>query len=75
MNTNIKTAGGINHVISQLHIKQIIDQNYFEHLKREVNYGRIIGFRHLAEVLLAYGTIGAENYSNIMEYSKRFGEY
>lgn len=75
MIANVKTRGGINHVISQLHVKQIIDQNYFEHLKREVNYGRIVGFRHLAELLLSYGTIGPDNYSKIMEYSKRFGEY
>ena len=75
MITNVKTKGGINHVISQLHVKQIIDQNYYAHLKREINYGRIEGFRHLAELLLAYGTIGPQNYHNIMEYSKRFGEY
>ena len=75
MNQNPKVRGGINHVISQLHVKNIIDENYFEHLKREVNYGRIVGFRHLTELLLAYGTIGPQNYFNIMEYSKRFGEY
>jgi hypothetical protein len=75
MNENPKVRGGMIHVASQLHIKQIIDENYFEHLKREINYGRIVGFRHLAELLLAYQTIGPQNYSNIMEYSKRFGEY
>jgi len=75
MIANVKTRGGINHVISQLQIKGFIDQNYAEWLKREINYGNIVGFRHLAELLAAYGTIGPQNYSNIMEYSKRFGEY
>jgi len=72
---NVKVRGGINHVISQLNIKQIIDNDYADHLRREINYGRITGFRHLAELLLAYGTIGQKNYSAIIEYSKRFGTY
>lgn len=75
MNQNIKIQGGISHIISQLNIKQIIDNDYADHLRREINYGRITGFRHLAELLLAYGTITEINYSKIMEYSKRFGEY
>jgi hypothetical protein len=75
MNQNIKVQGGISHIISQLNIKQIIDNDYADHLRREINYGRITGFRHLAELLLAYGTIGPENYSSIIEYSKRFGSY
>jgi hypothetical protein len=75
MNQNIKVQGGISHIISQLNIKQIIDNDYADHLRREINYGRITGFRHLAELLLAYGTIGQQNYSAIIEYSKRFGTY
>lgn len=70
---NAKTSGAINHVISQLHTKGIIDDNYRDYLKREIGYGRIVGFRHLAEFLLACRTIGDENYNRIMEYGKRFG--
>lgn len=75
MNDNVKTRGGINHVISQLTIKQIITETDAEHLKREIGYGRIVGFRHLAEWLLAWQFIGTHNYSQIMQYAKKFGEY
>lgn len=70
---NPKTAGAIQHVISLLHTKEIIDENYREHLKREIARGRIVGFRHLCEYLLACNTIGLENYNRIMDYGKRFG--
>lgn len=70
---NPKTAGAIQHVISSLHTKGIIDDNYRDHLKREIAYSRIVGFRHLAEYLLANRTIGLENYDAIMDYGKRFG--
>jgi hypothetical protein len=71
--TNAKTAGAIQHVISSLHAKGIIDDNYRDNLKREIGYRNIVGFRHLAEYLLANRTIGTENYDAIMEYGKRFG--
>lgn len=70
---NPKTAGAIQHVITSLHTKGIIDDNYRDYLKREIAYRRIEGFRHLAEFLLACRTIGIENYNAIMEYGKRFG--
>lgn len=75
-NDNIKTRGGFYHVLSQLTIKGIIDQNYQDHLKREYNWGRIIGFGHLAEYLAAVGTITADghNYHQIINYGKKFGE-
>jgi hypothetical protein len=44
-------------------------------LKREIGYGRIVNFRHLAEWLLAWGFIDAGNYDRIIEYGKKFGEY
>jgi hypothetical protein len=75
MNTNVKTRGGLNHVISQLTIKNLITENDAEHLKREIGYGRIVNFRHLAEWLLAWGFIDAGNYDRIIEYGKKFGEY
>jgi hypothetical protein len=75
MNTNVKTRGGINHVISQLTIKGHITPDDAEHLKREIGYGRIIGFRHLAEWLVAWGFIGTRDYNQIVEYGKKFGEY
>lgn len=78
MNSNLENAkarGGINHIISTLLIQGFIDQNYADWLKREIGYGRIVGFRHLAEVLLAYGTIKDHNYNVIIEYSKRFGTF
>lgn len=75
MIANVKTRGGINHVISQLVIKQLITEDDAEHIKREIGYGRIINFRHLAEWLMAWQFIGPENYNRIIEYGKRFGEY
>jgi len=75
MTTNIKTRGGINHVISQLTIKNLITENDAEHLKREIGYGRIVNFRHLAEWLLAWGFINDYNYSQIISYGHKFGEY
>lgn len=71
--TNVKTKGGITHVISQLTIKGHITQDDADHLRREVNYGRITGFRHLAEWLLAFGFIGSRDYGQIVEYGKKFG--
>lgn len=73
-NTNIKTRGGFYHVLSQLTIKNIITADDQEHLKREYNYGRINGFRHLAEYLLAFGTIKQHNYDQIVGYGRKFGE-
>jgi hypothetical protein len=75
MTTNIKTRGGINHVISQLTIKKLITEDDAEHLKREIGYGRIINFRHLAEWLLAWGFINDYNYAQIISYGHKFGEY
>jgi hypothetical protein len=69
---NQKVRGAIHHVISQLVIKQFINQDYADYLKREIGYGRIVGFRHLAEFLLACKTINDHNYSVIIEYGKRF---
>jgi hypothetical protein len=76
IDTNIKTRGGMYHVISQLQIKGIIDQDYADNLKRDYNYGRITGFGHMAEYLAAIGTIkhGEHNYHQIINYGKRFGE-
>jgi hypothetical protein len=75
MIANVKTRGGINHVISQLQIKNLITENDAEHLKREIGYGRIVGFRHLAEWLMAWGFINDHNYSQIIQYGHKFGEY
>ena len=75
MNANTKTRGGINHVISQLTIKGHITPDDAEHLKREIGYGRIVGFRHLAEWLRAFGFIGNYDYNQIIEYGKKFGEH
>jgi hypothetical protein len=76
MTTNIKTRGGMYHVLSQLTIKGIIDENLQENLKRDYNYGRITGFGHLAEYLAAFGTITPQghNYWQIINYGKKFGE-
>jgi hypothetical protein len=75
-NTSIKTRGAIYHVLSQLNIKGIINQDLHDNLKRDYNYGRITGFGHLAEYLAAFGTIqhGGHNYHQIINYGKRFGE-
>lgn len=73
MGTNAKTAGAIQHVISQLLIKGLITQNDSDHLKREIGYGRIQGFRHLAELCQAYGFINTHNANQIINYGKRFG--
>jgi hypothetical protein len=74
MNANPKARGGINHVISQLTIKGHITPDDAEHLKREIGYGRIHGFRHLAEYCSAWGWIGNYDYNQIVEYGKKFGE-
>jgi len=73
MGTNAKTAGAIQHVISQLLIKGLITPDDSDHLKREIGYGRIVGFRHLAEWLKACGFINEHNYNQIVNYGKRFG--
>jgi hypothetical protein len=74
--TNIKIRGGMYHVLSQLTIKGIIDEDFQENLKRDYNYGRIIGFGHLAEYLAANGTIThrGHNYHQIINYGRKFGE-
>lgn len=74
--TNIKIRGGMYHVLSQLTIKGIIDQNFQDNLKRDYNYGRITGFGHLAEYLAAFGTIthNGHNYHQIINYGRKFGE-
>jgi hypothetical protein len=69
---NQKVRGAIHHVISQLQLKKLITENDADHLKREIGYGRITGFRHLAEWLLAYGFINDHNYSQIIQYGNRF---
>ena len=73
MSTNAKTAGAIQHIISQLLIKGLITQDDSDHLKREIGYGRIVGFRHLAELCMAYGFINQYNADQIINYGKRFG--
>jgi hypothetical protein len=75
-NTSVKTRGGMYHVLSQLNLKGIIDENYLDNLKRDYNYGRIVGFGHLAEYLAANGTIihGGNNYHQIINYGRKFGE-
>lgn len=75
MNANTKTRGGLNHVISQLVIKGHITPNDSDHLKREIGYGRIVGYRHLAEYCMAWGWVGTHDYNQIVEYGKKFGEY
>jgi hypothetical protein len=74
--TNVKTRGGMYHVISQLQLKGIIGQDFADNLKRDYNYGRITGFGHMAEYLAAIGTIihKGNNYHQIINYGKRFGE-
>lgn len=64
------------HVLSQLTIKGIIDQDFQDNLKRDYNYGRITGFGHLAEYLAAIGTIthSGVNYHQIINYGRKFGE-
>jgi hypothetical protein len=75
IDTNVKTRGGIYHVLSQLQLKGIIGQDDLEHLRREYNYGRINGFRQLAEWLRAWGFItNPHNYNQIVAYGHRFGE-
>lgn len=69
---NQKVRGAIHHVISQLVIKKLITPDDSDHLKREIGYGRITGFRHLAEYLLACGNIDDHNYSQIIQYGNRF---
>ena len=56
IDTNVKTRGAMYHVISQLQVKGIIGQDFADNLKRDYNYGRIIGFGHMAEYLAAIGT-------------------
>jgi hypothetical protein len=69
-----KVVGAMKHLLLELEKVQAINHIDREHLIREYVIGRIIGFGHLAEYLLATGAIGLHNHDQIIRYGRRYGE-
>jgi hypothetical protein len=69
-----KVIGAMKHLLLELQKVGAINDIDREHFIREYVIGRIIGFGHLAEYLLATGAIGEHNHHQIIKYGRRYGE-
>jgi hypothetical protein len=69
-----KVLGAMKHLLLELQKVGAINDIDREHFIREYVIGRIIGFGHLAEYLLATGAIGLHNHDQIIRYGRRYGE-
>jgi len=69
-----KVIGAYKHLLLQLEKVNAINEIDREHLIREYIRGRIMNFGHLAEYLLATGSIGNHNHDQIIQYGRRYGE-
>jgi hypothetical protein len=69
-----KVIGAMKHLLLELEKVNAINSIDREHLIREYIIGRIIGFGHLAEYLLATRSIGLHNHDQIIRYGRRYGE-
>jgi hypothetical protein len=69
-----KVIGAYKHLLLQLEKVNAITDGDREHLIREYIRGRIDSFGHLAEYLLATGSIGNHNHDQIIQYGRRYGE-
>jgi len=69
-----KVIGAMKHLLLQLEKVNAINEIDREHLIREYIKGRIMNFGHLAEYLLATGSIGNHNHDQIIQYGRRYGE-
>jgi hypothetical protein len=69
-----KVIGAYKHLLLQLEKVNAINEIDREHLIREYIRGRIMNFGHLAEYLLATGSIGNHNHDQIIRYGRRYGE-
>ena len=69
-----KVIGAMKHLLLQLEKVNAINEIDREHLIREYIRGRIMNFGHLAEYLLATGSIGNHNHDQIIQYGRRYGE-
>ena len=72
--TTPKVIGAMKHLLLQLEKVNAITDGDREHLIREYVIGRIDSFGHLAEYLLATGSIGHHNHDQIIRYGRRYGE-
>jgi hypothetical protein len=71
---NNKVVGAFKHLLLELQKVNAITDVDREHLIREYVIGRIMNFGHLAEYLLATGSIGNHNHDQIIRYGRRYGE-
>lgn len=69
-----KVIGAFKHLLLELQKVNAITDADREHLIREYIRGRIMNFGHLAEYLLATGSIGNHNHNQIIQYARRYGE-
>jgi len=69
-----KLIGAYKHLLLQLKKVNAIDDIDADHLLDRYIRGHITGFGHLAEWLLATGSIGGHNYDQIIYYGRKYGE-
>lgn len=69
-----KVIGAFKHLLLELKKVNAINDITADHLLDRYIRGHIIGFGHLAELLLATGAIGLHNYDQIVYYGRRYGE-
>jgi len=72
--TSPKVIGAFKHLLLELKKVNAITDIDHDHLLDRYIRGQINGFGHLAEWLLATGSIGGHNYDQIIRYGRRYGE-
>jgi hypothetical protein len=69
-----KVIGAFKHLLLELKKVNAINDITADHLLDRYIRGHIIGFGHLAELLLATGAIGLHNYDQVVYYGRKYGE-
>jgi len=69
-----KLVGAYKHLLLQLKKVNAINDIDADYLLDRYIRGHITGFGHLAEWLLATGSIGGHNYDQIIYYGRKYGE-